>query len=43
MLLNCETCIPAYIQLFDLLTIRQRQRLLEIAMYVNEINKLACK
>lgn len=42
MLLNCETCVTAYIKLFDLLTIRQRQRLLDIAMYVNDINKLAC-
>lgn len=40
--LNCETCISAYVKLFDLLTIRQRTRLLEIAMYVNDINKLAC-
>ena len=41
--INCENCIPAYIKLFDLLTIRQRTRLLEIAVYVNDINKLARK
>ena len=35
--------MTAYIKLFDLLTIRQRQRLLEIALYVNDINKLASK
>ena len=43
MLLNCESALKAYVQLYDLLTYAQRSRLLEIAVYVNDINKLTCK
>lgn len=43
MLLNCDNAVKAYVQLFDLLTVRQRMRLLYIAGYDFEIRKLASK
>lgn len=41
--LNCENALKAYIQLFDLLTVRQRMRLILISGYEFEIRKLASK
>lgn len=34
MLLNCDNAVKAYVQLFDLLTVRQRMRLLDVSDYV---------
>lgn len=41
--LNCDNVLQAYIQLHDLLTVRQRMRLILISGYEFEIRKLACK
>lgn len=38
---NCENAVKAYVQLFDLLTNRQRSRLIELAKYKNELDYLA--
>lgn len=43
MLLNCDNAVKAYVQLFELLTVRQRMRLILISGYEFEIRKLACK
>lgn len=42
MLLTCDNAVKAYVQLFDLLTVRQRMRLIFIAQYDCTIRKLAC-
>lgn len=41
--LNCDNAMIAYVQLFDLLTVRQRMRLILISQYDYTIRKLACK
>lgn len=41
MLHNCENAFSVYIRLFDLLTTRQRLRLIELAKYKNELDYLA--
>lgn len=43
MLLNCDNAVKAYVQLFDLLTVRQRMRLILISGYEFEIRKLTSK
>lgn len=43
MLLNCDNAVKAYVQLFDLLTVRQRMRLILISQYDCAIKKLARK
>lgn len=43
MTLTCDNAVKAYVQLFDLLTVRQRMRLIYIAQYDCAIRKLACK
>ena len=39
---NCENAVEAYVQLFDLLTVRQRMRLIFIAQYDCTMRKLVC-
>ena len=43
MLLNCDNAVKAYVQLFDLLTVRQRMRLIFIAQYDCAIRRLTSK